>query len=167
MATIYPQRMAAEIDGEFVVFLIGMRINKPWKVHKWWPVFVAMPRMLKELASDPASGFLGAEQSLGLIVQYWRSFEQLEAYARARDKAHWPAWLAFNRRLARGRGDVGIWHETYRVAPGQYEAIYGGMPAFGLGKAGRLVPIAGALESARGRLAAHEERPNEPVATGG
>lgn len=35
-------RMTADIDGEFVVFLIGMRINKPWKVHKWWPVFVAM-----------------------------------------------------------------------------------------------------------------------------
>jgi hypothetical protein len=29
--------MAAEMDGEFVVFLIGMRINKPWKLHKWLP----------------------------------------------------------------------------------------------------------------------------------
>jgi hypothetical protein len=156
MASIHAQRMAAEIEGEFVVFLIGIRINKPWKIHKWWPVFMAMPRMLKELAADPDSGFLGAQQSLTVIVQYWRSFEHLEAYARAQDKAHWPAWVDFNRRVGRSRGDVGIWHETYRIAPGQYEAIYSGMPAHGLGKAGALVPAAGRRESARGRLTARE-----------
>ena len=49
MAKIVPQRMTAEMDGEFVVFLIGMRINKPWKLHKWLPVLFAMPRMIKEL----------------------------------------------------------------------------------------------------------------------
>lgn len=157
MAKIYAERMAAEIEGEFVVFLIGLRLNKPWKVHKWWPVFAAMPRMLKELSNDPASGFLGYQQSLTTIVQYWRSFDDLEAYARARDKAHWPAWVAFNRRLGRSRGDVGIWHETYRVAPGQYEAIYSGMPAHGLGKVGTLVPATARRESARGRLTAREE----------
>ena len=24
------------MDGDFVVFLIGIRLNKPWKVHKWF-----------------------------------------------------------------------------------------------------------------------------------
>ena len=38
MAEIIKQRMAAEMDGEFAVFLIGFRINKPWKIHKWLPV---------------------------------------------------------------------------------------------------------------------------------
>ena len=42
MAEINPQRMTVEIDSDFVVFLIGMRINRPWKVHKWLPVFLAM-----------------------------------------------------------------------------------------------------------------------------
>ena len=60
MAKVIPHRMAAQIDGDFVVFLIGMRINKPWKLHKWLPVFLAMPRMLKELKSRPESGFLGS-----------------------------------------------------------------------------------------------------------
>jgi hypothetical protein len=152
MATIYNQKMTAEIDGEFVVFLIGMRINKPWKVHKWLPVFVAMPRMLKELAANPDSGFLGHTMSLGVIIQYWRSFEHLEAYARSKDQAHWPAWVAFNKRVRYSSGDVGIWHETYRIAPGQYETVYGSMPAFGLGKAGRLVPANGRRDSARGRM---------------
>ena len=145
------------MDGEFVVFLIGLRVNKPWKLHKWLPVFLAMPRMLKELSADPASGFLGYEQSLMTSIQYWRSFEALEVYARDRERAHWPAWVDFNKRVGRSRGDVGIWHETYRIAPGQYEAIYSGMPARGLGKVGRLVPAAGRRESARGRLHGREE----------
>jgi len=68
MSQIHAQKMAAEMDGEFVVFLIGMRINKPWKIHKWLPVFLAMPRMLKELAAHPEIGFLGHVMSLGVIV---------------------------------------------------------------------------------------------------
>lgn len=143
----------AEIEGDFVVFLIGMRVNRPWKVHKWLPVFLAMPRMLKELASKPDSGFLGHQQFLsGPMVQYWRSFEHLERYARSRDAQHWPAWVAFNKKVGHASGDVGIWHETYRVAAGQYECIYGGMPRFGLAKAGRHVPVSAGRDSARARI---------------
>ena len=152
MATIFPQRMTAEIDGDFVVFLIGMRINRPWKPHKWLPVFLAMPRMLRELQQDPASGFLGAYGSLGVIVQYWRSFDALEAFARADDRTHWPAWRDFNRRVRTSSGDVGIWHETYLVRAGEYETIYGAMPRMGLATAGRHVPIAAAREAARARI---------------
>jgi hypothetical protein len=144
--------MAAEMDGGFVVFLIGMRINRLWKIHKWLPVFFAMPRMLKELHADPASGFLGSNNHGLTIVQYWRSFEALEAYARAKDKTHWPAWTDFNRRLGKSRGDVGIWHETYIIPPGHYEAIYSGMPPYGLGKVGKLVPATGNREDARARM---------------
>src|SRR5262249_43521485 len=154
MSKVIGSRMAAEMEGEFVVFLIGMRVNKPWKVHKWLPVFLAMPRMLKELDGHPESGFLGAIQSLNVIVQYWRSFDALEAYARARDKEHWPAWVAFNQRIGESRGDVGIWHETYRVRAGEYETVYSGMPPFGLGRAAKLVAASGQRDSARGRLAA-------------
>ena len=32
MTELIPQRMAAKIEGPFVVFLIGMRINKFWKI---------------------------------------------------------------------------------------------------------------------------------------
>ena len=30
MADIFSKRMTADIDGDFVVFLIGMRLNRPW-----------------------------------------------------------------------------------------------------------------------------------------
>jgi Domain of unknown function (DUF4188) len=166
MAAVHAERMCAQLDGDFVVFLIGMRINKPWKIHKWIPMFRAMPRMLKELEAQPDSGFLGAESNGFMLVQYWRSFEHLERYARRPDAQHWPAWVAFNKRMGRSRSDVGIWHETYRVAAGEYEAIYSGMPAHGLGKVGRLVPARDRVESARGRIGAAERAGNPGQAAG-
>ncbi len=60
--------------------------------------------------------------------------------------------MAFNKRIKKSRGDVGIWHETYLVRAGNYEAIYSGMPPIGLGKAGSLVDAVNARESARQRL---------------
>jgi hypothetical protein len=57
----------------------------------------------------------------------------------------------FNRRLAKSREDVGIWHETYVIKPGHYEAIYSGMPPYGLGKVGKLVAATG--KRARSRMA--------------
>ena len=120
---IRTERLTAHIEGNFVVFLIGMRINKPWKVHKWWPVAQAMPGMLKELAQHPEAGMLGGEMWFGrttISVQYWRSMEQLLAYAKDRDAAHLPAWRTFNQSIG-SNGDVGIWHETYLVSPGGYE----------------------------------------------
>lgn len=152
-------RMCAELDGEFVVFLIGARLARPWKVWKWWPVVRAMTAMRRELAEHPELGFLHAQDFNGfpdaMTVQYWRSFEHLEAYARARDHRHLPAWQSFYKTVGLD-GDVGIWHETYLVAPGRYEAIYGGMPPFGLGLAGKLVNAMGAKQEARQRIKASE-----------
>ena len=113
--------------------------------------------MLRELAqAGPETGFLGHTQfGLGGTVQYWRSFEHLEAYASAPKMQHWPAWRAFNKASRGGRGDVGIWQETYLVKAGNYEAIYAGMPPFGLGKAAGTVPATGNREAARQRLSAN------------
>lgn len=155
------QRLFAAIDGSFAVFLIGMRINVPWKVHKWWPVARTMPRLLKELKERPELGMLSGELWGGrttILVQYWRSVEKLFAYARDSDAAHLPAWREFNRAVGIG-GDVGVWHETYVVSPGAYENIYINMPPFGLGKAGTLAQAAGGMEAAAARLRARGEHP--------
>lgn len=148
------ERLTASLEGDFVVFLIGMRINSPLKVHKWWPVATAMPRMLRELHRQPELGFLHAEMWFSrtiILVQYWRSMEQLLAYAKNKDSAHLPAWQAFNK-SAGTDGSVGIWHETYAVTPGRYENVYVNMPPFGLGRVGSLQPATGARRSASGRL---------------
>ena len=151
MAPLYPQRMTAELDGDFVVFVIGMRINRLWKVHKWWPVFSAMPRMLRELAAHPESGFLGAIRGFPTIVQYWRSFDHLERYARDHDREHWPAWVDFNRRVRVASGDVGIWHETFLVD--RAESMYVSTKPMGLAAATTLVPVTGRHDRARARFA--------------
>jgi hypothetical protein len=150
------ERLTATLDGDFVVFLIGMRINNPWKLHKWLPVARAMPRMLKELEQHPELGFLHSEMWFSrtmILVQYWRSMEQLLAYAKNREAAHLPAWKAFNQ-LVGTDGSVGVWHETYAASAGSFENIYLNMPAFGLGKAGTLQPASGQRTSAAGRLGA-------------
>ncbi|CAM3537103.1 DUF4188 domain-containing protein [Deinococcus frigens] len=147
-----PTRLTAQLDGEFVVFMIGMRVNKPWRIDAWLPVFLAMPRMLRELQARPDLGLLGGQFHGPSLIQFWRSAEDLNAYARARENVHLPAWRAFNQKARSSDGAVGIWHETYRVQPGQYETVYVNMPKFGLGRAGTLVPASGRRESAAGRM---------------
>ena len=156
MAQVIPHFMTAQVEGDFVVFLIGMRINNVWKIHKWLPVFLAVRRVLRELEAHPESGFLGyfgagRHRSL-LTVQYWRSFGHLESYARSQGYQHWPAWVAFNKRTRNSRGDVGIWHETYQVHAGEYETVYSGMPPHGLGKSAAVEPLGAETEAARLRL---------------
>ncbi len=154
MRMIRSERVTARAEGNFVVFLIGLRFNKPLHIHKWLPVARAMPRMLEELAGRPELGFMHAETWFSrttLMVQYWRSLEQLLAYARNKDAEHLPAWRAFNRAVGTD-GSVGIWHETYVASPGSYESVYVNMPPFGLGRAGVLHPASGGNQSASGRL---------------
>ena len=151
---LHHEKLTAQIEGEFVVFLIGMRINQFWKVHKWLPVVLAMGRMLPELYRQPSLGLLHHEMWIGrtlILVQYWRSMDQLMDYAKARDSQHLPAWQAFNKAIGTD-GSVGIWHETYQAGPGTHENVYVNMPPFGMGKAGTLVPAKGGLQSAKGRL---------------
>jgi hypothetical protein len=155
MSTLYPGRYSTSLEGPFVVFLIGFRINRLLAINKWLPVAKAMGPMLAELHANPSLGFLSAHSSLywrGIMVtQYWRSFGHLVDYAQARDATHLPAWKAFNQRVG-SDGTVGIWHETYQVANGQYESIYANMPRFGLAVAGTHVPATGHLRDARSRM---------------
>jgi len=149
-------RYTADVEGDFVVFLIGMRFNKPFKVHKWWPVASAMPKMLRVLDQHPELGCLGYQQWIGrttVLVQYWRDFESLDRFARDKDLPHLAPWRRFNRAV-RDSGDVGIWHETFRVRAGEYEAVYGNMPTFGLAAASRHVPVAEKGNAAAARIGA-------------
>ena len=59
MAKVIPGRYTAQIDEPFVVFLIGMRINKFFAFRKWVPVARAMGPMLRTLFQHPEKGFLG------------------------------------------------------------------------------------------------------------
>ena len=155
MPAVVTSRMTHDHDGDLVVFLIGMRINRPWRPDLWLPVFGVMPTMLAELSLDPDSGLLGYRILLGAggptVVQYWSSTEKLYAYASAPEQEHRPAWTAFNRRARKAPGAVGIWHETYVVE--RAESIYVGTPPKGLAASTSSVPVGRRSDRARQRLA--------------
>ena len=150
--------MTSAAQGDVIVFLIGMRVNRWWKPWQWLRTALAMSGMLRELAQHPELGFLSAESYFGrttLMVSYWKSMDHLLAYAKLRSALHLPAWRAFNQHIGMN-GDVGIWHETYRVRVGDYENVYVNMPAFGLGKAAGVREALGHRVAAAGRLAVQE-----------
>ncbi|MCM3716931.1 DUF4188 domain-containing protein [Fictibacillus phosphorivorans] len=146
-------RFTAEVEDDFVLFIIGMRINKFFSFHKWIPVLRAMGPMIKELYRNPQLGFLHTELLISwrtvTLIQYWRSFDQLEAYAHG--KTHLGAWKDFNKKIGND-GTVGIFHESYRIAKNDTESIYSNMPRFGLGKAQSLALVTKKTNSARERI---------------
>ena len=155
MADIKQGRWTAEIEGDFVVFMIGARVNSKWQAFRSLVDLGGrrgMNHMLKYLTEHPDKGLLGYEAMGFVNVQYWRSFEHLEAFAKDTDDPHLEVWRNYWKRVGKDTR-TGIWHETYLVRNGEYEAIYGNMPARGLGKASRLVPVADSV-GARQRLKA-------------
>ena len=156
MAQVYDGRYTAQIDGDFVVFLIGMRVNKLLKPQKWIPVAREMGPMLKTLFGNPEKGMLGARFGwMGgpLVVQYWRSFADLDHFARSAAEPHRPAWQRYNQNV-KSSGEVGIWHETFKVRAGEYECVYGNMPRVGLAAAAEHRPVGRKSDSAAQRIGA-------------
>lgn len=154
MARLNKNRITATSDKDFVVFLIGMRINNWFAIHRWLPVFLAMGKMLPELYKNPGLGFKSYEMGFGrtiILIQYWESIEKLIDYAKAKDSEHLPAWKAFNK-MAIKSSAVGIWHETYVIDKSKTENIYVNMPPFGFGKVGSIQPAQGNRNSAAQRL---------------
>lgn len=156
---VRPERLTVQREEGFVLFLIGARVNKWWLLPIAWAIGLSMGRMMRELESDRSLGLLANEQYFGrttLMVQYWRSFEDLNRYAHAKEQKHLPAWRQWLKKWATGA--VGIYHEAYLVEPGTYEVFYQHMPPFGLGRVGPLVAAEGALASAKGRIGRRELR---------
>lgn len=153
MTDVRQGRWTAEIEGDFVVFIIGARVNSKLRALTMFGDLGGrrgMGHMLKYLTQHPEKGLLGYQSAGFTTIQYWRSFEHLEAFARDTDDPHLAVWRNYWKRV--GKSDrVGIWHETYLVRAGEYEAIYGNMPPHGLAKAADLVPLA-ASSGARQRI---------------
>ncbi|KTR82087.1 hypothetical protein NS277_15410 [Novosphingobium barchaimii] len=153
--TLRAERLCAETTEDIVVFAIGMRINRFWKLWKWLPVAREMPKMLKEQEADPSIRLLSTRFMFGFrnigVLQLWRSTDDLNAYAHSAGRLHLDAWKRFNARIGTS-GDVGIWHETYSVPKTGIESIFVNMPPYGLGIAGKLFPARGDRASAANRL---------------
>lgn len=156
---VFAGRYTADYQESFVVFLIGMRVNEFWKIGKWYPVASAMSPMLNVLYAHPEKGFMGGEAFFRIwpittcLITYWRSFDDLEHFAKSKDEPHVEPWRKFNQAIG-SDGTVGIWHETFKVEAGQHESIYGNMPRFGFAAASQHISVSAAKNTARSRIKA-------------
>ena len=63
-------RHTASFDGDFVVFLIGARVHKLWKVRQWLPVAKAMTAMQREITAHPEMLVTSAETQARLEAHF-------------------------------------------------------------------------------------------------
>ncbi|HEX4727387.1 MAG TPA: DUF4188 domain-containing protein [Jatrophihabitans sp.] len=151
---VHHGRWTTDNAEEIVLFVVGIRANRLRAVRNWLPVLRSLRPMLDELTADPATGLLGHRSQFNgvrelIVFQYWQSVDQLMDFAHA--PTHRKVWQEFYRSASRSL-DVGIWHETFVVPAGRYEAIYGNVPQVGLGAFQPARPISRRRDSARARL---------------
>lgn len=148
MANIFPDRYTSQIsmriEEPFIVLILGIRINNFLLFWKWIPAVIASFPMLYTLVRHRAAGFLGGQATyfwpgIGLI-QYWRSFEDLERFARNKKHPHLRAWRWYNKAIG-SSGSVGLWHEAFLIKPGVHETMYDNMPLFGLAASTKHIPV--------------------------
>jgi hypothetical protein len=160
VADILEGRWTAKLDGDFVVFIIGAQVHNPFRGWRALPLLGQMRSMLADLERDRTAGvdrgFLGYQSHgvgpFGVIVQYWRSFDDLERFARQPGDRHAVVWQKWYRAALHKNRAVGIWHESFAVSADRYEAIYQGTPKIGLLKAGRPERVGRRALTARDRL---------------
>jgi hypothetical protein len=143
----------------FAVFLFGMRCSSVRGVRRFLWGLRVLRRVLADLEAHPERGFLtGGVYRAGrtlIAVQYWESFDALDAYARDHGLPHRRAWQRYLRE-ALDDPTMGLWHETYLADPGTWEGVYINMPPWGLGAGADLLEMGSTKGSARDRL--HQAR---------
>jgi hypothetical protein len=83
------------------------------------------------------------------VLQYWRSFDDLDSWSRRPPHSEW--WRSAVERM-RLKKDFGVYHETFLVRPSEIESIYLNCGPVGLAAFGTLAEPVGPLTTSRGRL---------------
>ena len=107
-------RWTAEIDGDFVVFIIGARAQLETPSLQGVRGSRRPPRHGPHAQvpdATPGEGTARLRDGRFTVIQYWRSFEHLEAFAKDTDDPHLEVWRNYWRRVGKGTR-TGIWHET-------------------------------------------------------
>ena len=107
------------------------------------------------------AGLLNSESfAIGInhfgVLQYWRSFDDLDAWSRRPPHSEW--WRAAVERM-RLKKDFGVSHETFLVRSSDVESIYLDCRPTGLAAFGILGEPVGPLTTSRGRLGRNRSRP--------
>jgi hypothetical protein len=123
------------------------------------PMVRKLGKAIDKAANDAMANHTGLLQSERIAMrwnhygylQYWRSVDEMLAWAHAQPHTDW--WKQAVERQ-RTKQDLSIYHETYLVSDNSFEAIYmnPGNWRPGASKFGNLVMPKGRLATARGRL---------------
>jgi hypothetical protein len=148
------RRIAATLpEGveELALIRIGL-IGRSWRGR----LFVArLARQVeRHLAASKPPGLLSSERfamGRGHVGwwQYWDGFDRLEAWARQTPHSEW--WRTALDRIRR-RDDVGLYHETFLVRPGDLESLAINAPGVGLSAFGVVGEPVGLATTGRDRL---------------
>jgi hypothetical protein len=141
-----PLFSAKPSSSPIVVFHLGVRYNHPLgmfapgasQVGKF--IFAMFESLEVEaqrygcLGMSPWRGAERASNNSTMLCFYFRDVEGLHAFAH--DKVHREAWDWWNKWVKEtGHGHLGIFHEVFRAAPGEWESVYVDMPPTMLGAA--------------------------------
>lgn len=151
------QRLIARVP-ESIPELCLVRLG--FVAHRWTALAYArsLARVVDreaEVARRDGAGLLHSERfAFGMrhhgVLQYWRSFEALDAWSHRPPHSEW--WRTAVDRMRRKR-DFGIYHESYLVPRAQVESIYLDCPApVGLATFGDPGEPVGPQTNSRGRL---------------
>ncbi len=161
MAEVKPGRFTAQVEGPFVIMRVGIRVNHILLFWKWIPTLRATVPLLRALLRAQAPGLLGGftllywQSSIG-IIQYWRSFDDLERFAHSEGNGYEALWSRYQTSPG-ADGSVGLWYEVFSVDAARYEVVYDNTPVIGLAAATEHVPAVGRRETARRRLGGESE----------
>jgi Domain of unknown function (DUF4188) len=160
-------RWMATRDEPFAVFVFGMRLNRLRGLPRFvWGLRV-LRSVLRDLDAHPERGFLAGQVYRAgrtlIAVQYWESFDALDAWARDHRLPHRRPWQQYLRE-ALGDEAMGLWHETYLASPGGWEGVYVNMPPWGLAAGGEAVEMQATRGSARQRLREQRKRSTQTAA---
>ncbi|HYT25100.1 MAG TPA: DUF4188 domain-containing protein [Actinomycetota bacterium] len=148
----------------FAVFVFGMRLNRLRGLPRLLWGLRVLRRVLDDLEGHERGFLAGRVYRSGrtlVAIQYWESFDALDAWARDHALPHRGPWQRYLREALRDPA-VGLWHETYLARPGTWEGVYVNMPPWGLGEAGEVVEMQATRGSARDRLRERRKRGDQP-----
>lgn len=128
------------------VFLVGVQCRS-W-LSAWKLPFIGrrMGKMQQELQSDPDSGliwganFFQFSPLTTLYFSYWRSAEHIHRFVESNHYSHKKASPEYFRRWGNDP-HLGVWHETYDIAPGKEENLYFNMAPLGASAFNEIVLI--------------------------
>ena len=132
---IFTGQYSATTENPIVIFLIGIRINNLWGIHKWMPFVFRIFMLRKHLKNNNQTSLLNTKTWFSwreiMLVQYWDSLESLEKFAHSKLEPHLESWREYNMQIGKN-GSLGVWHETYFIDKKHFECIYHNMPRTGL-----------------------------------